>query len=198
MLLTNSGDILIINDKKLCYTRHNGAWLRSNSGPIIEQLKVELGEENLDFINTIYQTITDLSYSRGGACIGIVNNDILPEELQTMIEGGLLSVDILDEKRAAIRNLIRHNDGVSLKSFYELDRHLRRELLELDGAMVFSKSGLIHVIGTIIKLDGSGSDGGGRTAAAMQLSRFGLAIKISQDGYVQLFKNEMKILEILT
>lgn len=66
LLLTNSGDILIINDKKLCYTRHNGAWLRSNSGPIIEQLKVELGEENLDFINTIYQTITDLSYSRGG------------------------------------------------------------------------------------------------------------------------------------
>lgn len=127
-----------------------------------------------------------------------MNNDILPEELQTMIKGGLLSVDILDEKRAALKNLIRHNDGVNLKSFYELDRHLRRELLELDGAMVFSKSGLIHVIGTIIKLDGSGSDGGGRTAAAMQLSRFGLAIKISQDGYVQLFKNEVKILEILT
>ena len=198
LLLTSSGDILIINDKKLCYTKHNGAWLRSNSAPIIEQLKVELGEENSDCVATIYQTITDLSYSRGGACIGIVNEDILPEELQRMIEGGLLSVDILDEKRSALKNLIKHDDGINLKSFYELDRHLRRELLELDGAMVFSKSGLIHVIGTIIKLNGSGSDGGGRTAAAMQLSRFGLAIKISQDGYVQLFKNEVKILEILT
>lgn len=64
--------------------------------------------------------------------------------------------------------------------------------------MALSSSGLIHVIGTIIKLDGSGSDGGGRTAAATQLSKFGLSIKISQDGYVQLFKNEEVIMEIMT
>ncbi len=42
------------------------------------------------------------------------------------------------------------------------------------------------------------SDGGGRTAAAMQLSEFGLSIKISQDGYVQLFKNREIIMEIMT
>ena len=84
------------------------------------------------------------------------------------------------------------------KSFFELDRALRRELLELDGAMVLSSSGDIHVIGTIIKLEGSGSDGGGRTAAAKQLSEYGLAIKVSQDGYVQIFKNREPILEIMT
>lgn len=50
---------------------------------------------------------------------------------------------------------------------------------------------------TSIKLDGSGSDGGGRTAAAKQ-SEFGLSVKISQDSYVQLFKSGEKILEILT
>ena len=52
--------------------------------------------------------------------------------------------------------------------------------------------------GTIIKLEGSGSDGGGRTAAAKQLSECGLAIKVSQDGYVQIFKNREPILEIMT
>lgn len=198
VLLTALGDILIINDGKLCYTKHNGSWLRSNMDKIIEQIKNELGEETADVIPMIYQTITDLSYSRGGACIGIIHDDQIPADYRRMIEGGLLSVESSDIKRVAIRSLIRQQNGSGIKSFYELDRHLRRELLELDGATVFSKSGLIHVIGTIIKLNDSGSAGGGRTAAAMQLSEFGLAVKISQDGYVQLFKDREKILEILS
>lgn len=198
VLLTASGDILIINDGKLCYTKHNGSWLRCNMDIIIEQIKEELGEETADVVPMIYQTITDLSYSRGGACIGIIHDDQIPADFQRMIEGGLLSVESSDIKRVAIKSLIKQQNGGGIKSFYELDRHLRRELLELDGATVFSKSGLIHIIGTIIKLNDSGSAGGGRTAAAMQLSEYGLAIKISQDGYVQLFKNREKILEILS
>lgn len=198
VLLTVSGDILIINDKKLCYTKHNGFWLRCGVDKMIQQIQAELGDVAPEVVSIISQTITDLSYSRGGACIGIIHDDTIPSVLHQMIEGGLLSVDSTDEKRTAIRNLIQRSDKNEMKSFYELDRHLRRELLELDGAMVFSKSGIIHVIGTIIKLNDSGSVGGGRTAAAMQLSGFGLAVKISQDGYVQLFRNREKILEILT
>ena len=198
VLLTASGDILIINDGKLCYTKHNGSWLRCSMDKVIEQIKNELGEETADVVPMIYQTITDLSYSRGGACIGIIHDDQIPDNCRQMIGGGLLSAELSDAKRAAIRSLIGQQNGSGIKSFYELDRHLRRELLELDGATVFSKSGLIHVRGTIIKLNDSGSTGGGRTAAAMQLSEFGLAVKISQDGYVQLFKNREKILEILS
>lgn len=198
ILLAASGDIFIISGQKLCYTKHNGFWLRCNADKVITQIMTELDMDDLDRASAIYQTITDLSYSRGGACIGIVQEDALSDELLEMIEGGLLSAETADAKQIAIRNLIMNNGGSEKKSFYELDRYLRRELLELDGATVFSRSGLIHVIGTIIKLNGSGSTGGGRTAAAMQLSEFGLAIKISQDGYVQLFKNREKILEILT
>lgn len=198
VLLTASGDILMINDRKLCYTKHGGFWLRCGADSVIERLRAELADVKEEDVSALYQTITDLSYSRGGACIGIIQEDTVPPALHQMIEGGLLSVDAPDEKRAAIRGLIERSGTCEGKSFYRLDRHLRRELLELDGAMVFSKSGLIHVIGTIIKLNDSGSAGGGRTAAAMQLSEFGLAVKISQDGYVQLFKAREKILEILT
>lgn len=198
VLLTASGDIFVINDGKLCYTKHNGSWLRCNTDKVIERIKQELGEDTADVVPMIYQTITDLSYSRGGACIGIIHDDQISDDFRQMVEGGLLSEEFSDTKRAAIKSLIKQQDGDGIKSFYELDRHLRRELLELDGATVFSKSGLIHVIGTIIKLNDSGSDGGGRTAAAMQLSEYGLAVKISQDGYVQLFKNREKILEILS
>ena len=197
VLLTNSSDILIINDSKLCYTRHNGNWLRCMADKIIDQIEKEV---NLESREVIYQAVVDVSYSRGGACIGIVNTHDLPTELYDMVKAGLLSNEQLTGKLLALKTMISTQSGANLqpKSFYELDRALRRELLELDGAMVLSSDGKIHVIGTIIKLAGSGSDGGGRTAAAMQLSEYGLAIKVSQDGYVQIFKNRKPILEIMT
>lgn len=166
---------------------------------IIEQIKRELELETFENASAIYQAIVDVSYSRGGACIGIINQDHLPDQLHDKIRAGLLQENVENHKLRALKRMISisENKGYRQKNFFELDRALRRELLELDGAMVLSSSGLIHVIGTIIKLDGSGSDGGGRTAAAMQLSKFGLSIKISQDGYVQLFKNGEVIMEII-
>lgn len=197
ILLTETGDILIINNQKLCYTRHNGFWIQSMADKVITEMKKELKLETDSTAEAIYQAIVDVSYSRGGACIGIVTEDILPDNLQEMIKAGLLCENIEDSKLSAIKSMISTLDGEQ-KNFYTLNRTLRRELLELDGAMVLSSNGYIHVIGTIIKLDGSGSDGGGRTAAAQQLSEFGLAIKVSQDGYVELYKNRNVILRILT
>lgn len=200
ILLTASGDILVINDKKLCYTKHNGNWLCGMADKVIDQIVKEANLISREQAEIIYQAVVDVSYSRGGACIGIVNDSTLPSQLNEMIRAGLLSTNKPSGKLLALKTMIstREKQGIRQRSFYELDRALRRELLELDGAMVLSNNGEIHVIGTIIKLDGSGSDGGGRTAAAKQLSQYGLAIKVSQDGYVQLFKNREPILEIMT
>ena len=129
--------------------------------------------------------------------MGIMIEDVLPQKLQEMVKMGLLCEDNEDNKLNAIKKMISSIDGEQ-KNFFALDRPLRRELLELDGAMVLSSNGHIHVIGTIIRLDGSGSDGGGRTAAAKQLSEYGLAVKVSQDGYVHLYKNREVILKIMT
>lgn len=197
VLLTISGDILIINDRKLCYTRHNGHWVQSMADKVIEQMKGELNLEDNESVEAIYQALVDVSYSRGGACMGIMVEDVLPQKLQEMVKMGLLCEDNEDNKLNAIKKMISSIDGEQ-KNFFALDRPLRRELLELDGAMVLSSNGHIHVIGTIIRLDGSGSDGGGRTAAAKQLSEYGLAVKVSQDGYVHLYKNREVILKIMT
>ncbi len=198
VLLTTSGDTMLISGRKLCYTKHNGYWLRCNSDKTLDLLKHELDKADYEVVLALSQTIADVSHSHGGACIGIINDGSIPDRLSTMIESGLLSSPELDKKRIALKGLISDYNSTQPRSFSELDRNLRRELLELDGAMVISKSGKIHVIGTIIKLNTSGSDGGGRTAAAMELSEFGLAVKISQDGYVQFYKDREMILEMLS
>ncbi|MBO5966921.1 MAG: hypothetical protein J6S14_00305 [Clostridia bacterium] len=77
---------------------------------------------------------------------------------------------------------------VNKKTFCKIDRKLRNELISLDGACILTTKGDICSFGAIIKND-SGSSGGGRGAASKKLSRFGMAIKISTDGYIELYIN---------
>lgn len=75
------------------------------------------------------------------------------------------------------------------KIFQTLDRKLRTEFISMDGATIIDYTGKIISIGAIIQND-SGSYGGGRGAAAKKLSNYGFAIKISTDGYIEVYTKE--------
>lgn len=96
-------------------------------------------------------------------------------------------------KRKAIFSLLKDYVSVDKKiSFIKIDRKLRSELVSMDGATILDKNGNVISFGAIIK-NNSGSSGGGRGAAAKKLSEYGLAIKISTDGYIEVYiKNELK------
>lgn len=72
--------------------------------------------------------------------------------------------------------------------FKDMDRKLRCELISLDGACILNHNGYVNAFGAIISSK-SGSTAGRRGAAAKTLSTFGLAAKISTDGYVELYIN---------
>ena len=77
-----------------------------------------------------------------------------------------------------------------------MDRKLRCELAGLDGATIIDKDGNVIAIGAIIQNE-AGSSGGGRGAAAKKLSSFGgFSIKISTDGYIEVYASEAKIYSI--
>ena len=61
--------------------------------------------------------------------------------------------------------------------------------MALDGATVLNHKGDIVAVGAIISVP-SGSEGGGRRAAAKEGSKLGLGIKISEDGGMAAFANE--------
>jgi DNA integrity scanning protein DisA with diadenylate cyclase activity len=84
-------------------------------------------------------------------------------------------------KTKAISKLLRK------KKFQELDRRLRRELAAIDGATVIRSDGTILAVGAILRIPG-GSLGGGRRAAAQELGKLGLGIKVSQDGGIVGFR----------
>ena len=80
---------------------------------------------------------------------------------------------------------------ISGKPFHELSRKLRQELVSMDGATIIDNDGNIIAIGAIIKIE-AGSEGGGRLAAASTLAKYGISIKISQDGNLTAFYSDKK------
>lgn len=85
---------------------------------------------------------------------------------------------------------------VDERSFTDLDRKLRTEIISMDGACILNAVGKVCAVGAIIRND-SGSSGGGRSAAAKKLSVYdGFAVKISTDGYIELFVNYEPVLSV--
>lgn len=89
------------------------------------------------------------------------------------------------EKAEVLSYLLRYSEQ-QLQSFFELDKPLRREILSLDGATVVSLNGSFYCAGSIVSVP-SGSSSGGRSAAAKQLAKYGVGIKISEDGYIEAY-----------
>ena len=80
---------------------------------------------------------------------------------------------------------------VAGRKIHELDRRLVEEMTSIDGATVVDYEGTIIAVGAIIKID-AGSQGGGRLAAAQTMAKYGVAIKVSQDGIMQGFTVDKK------
>ena len=78
------------------------------------------------------------------------------------------------------------------KKFHELGRQIREEIIAMDGATIVDFDGTIITAGAILKIEAGSISGGGRKAAAMALSKYGVALKISQDGEIQGFASDKK------
>jgi hypothetical protein len=151
----------------------------------------------------VYSSALDVSFSHGGGIIAVTHN------IDILIESKILSdIDYLDksvdddfidlviykktndnEKRQLKRKILLKL--VKGKNFCDIDRKLRSELVSMDGATIIDATGRILTFGAIIQND-SGSSGGGRGAAAKKLSNYGFSIKISTDGYIEVFEESKR------
>lgn len=123
--------------------------------------------------------LLDASAAHHGACIGIVR----PQRRAAAL-ADLVSADERWTSPDNPRRLVVH--GVQLK---DLSRRHRLELLSMDGATLIDRAGGILAAGAILQVE-PGSTGGGRTAAAKMLGKYGVGIKVSQDGPVVAYSGQ--------
>lgn len=207
VFLLNNGDIVLAKDQEVRFVRRNLRWLnlsyrafRNALQPFIDKNKGKstTSVTKLEsLLESIFASVLDVSFSHTGGIVAVVGKTwpgsmaekncgetpiLAPcdDLLSSVYDTENHSCDIRALKRALIKQLIAG------KTFYRLDRKLRSELLGLDGACILRCDGKVQSFGAIIQND-SGSLGGGRGAAARKLSEYGMAVKISTDGYIEVY-----------
>lgn len=218
IFLLNNGDIILAKDEATRFVKRNLQWLnfsyeafRNALKPFTE--KYSIGNEVL--LQSVFASMLDVSFSHAGGIIAIVEepwqdvkendfetevlhrcDNLLSGESCSTLEQALMlpktEEDSEEKNNDTRKRLLKRNVLQSLikgKDFMQLDRKLRSELMSLDGACILNSNGEIYSFGAIIRSD-SGSTGGGRGAAAKKLSAYGMAVKISTDGYIELYINQ--------
>lgn len=171
LVLNRLGEILIFIHGQLLFARRSGVWHFLTHAPVVSQMSVP---KNPNVRQAIYETLLDSSFARTGACIGVVGHRAKRSWSELVNIADRLDKATSD-KAATIKRII---DG---QLFQNLPRALRQELVAIDGSTIMDHTGKILAVGAILRLPG-GSTSGGRTAAAIELGRLGLGVKVSQDG----------------
>ncbi len=218
VFLLNNGDIILSKDGAIKLVKRNLKWLNFSYDAFKNSFGDYLYTHQIPepLLQNIFASMLDVSFSHCGGIIAVVNDlqgllktvpndlpilnscDYLSDKNYKEIEAELKAMpkklsEIEIQKRMLKRTVIQ--SLVDNKSFSAMDRKLRCELISLDGACIIDNSGKVCACGAIIKND-SGSTGGGRGAACKKLSHYGFAIKISTDGYIELYVDERNIYSI--
>lgn len=202
IVLTN-GEILLIKNQAVCFAKRGRKWVYFDWTRVYSKLRpyflcdIDTTEEIIrKKIQSIYCTLLDVSFSHTGGCLSIVHPNkakalneekIVADRFDLYSEGNPLEgMSSENKEKAEILSYLLRYPEQQLQSFFELEKPLRREILSLDGATVVSLNGSFYCAGSIVAVPG-GSSAGGRTAAAKQLAKFGVGIKISEDGYIEAY-----------
>lgn len=213
--LTPDGDILLFHDKNLVFAKHAGVWSRYSHEEIIDRISDYSNELSDKTRKAIYLSSLDVSFAKTGGCVVHLNRNQDRTFLNLINKADILIEDYYNQKLELSNNLIEMSEEnsphleepsyeeflhspqckkisnlrcmISGRKFGDLSRKLRQELLSVDGATVIDNDGDIVAVGAIIMIE-NGSFSGGRLAAAKTLSKFGVSLKISEDGQIQGFK----------
>jgi len=180
IVLNRNGEVLIFKDQKLQFAKRRGAWRYYAHDSVVGRL----GVGNKRLRRAVYESCLDVSFSRTGGCVAILSQKKAKRVQKLLAERDLITG--LHQTRTKLLSC------AVTKPFHRLDRRLRQQILSMDGATVLSHKGKVMTAGSIVRVPG-GSTGGGRKAAALQLSKLGLAIKISADGPITGFRNREAI-----
>jgi hypothetical protein len=178
-VLNRRSEILALTRGRLLFAKRSGRW----NHYLHETLLTKFNPPTDSGLRTaLYESCLDVSFARTGGCLSVVRGGTSDEDIAESVA----AQDVIDLRESSKSRML--GDVIGGRTFQELDRRLRQELLAIDGACVLRHTGHFVTAGAIVEVP-SGSTSGGRLAAAMALSHLGLGIKISEDGEIRGFAN---------
>lgn len=172
----DNGDIFVYKNRTVMFFRRGKVWHFLNYKAIADIVRMYTGPAGKKYGDAINLTIIDMLLDHSGCCLGLVPLDVWLENFDEVIAIG--KVDEFLSGNPAIR-----------RCFWANSRTVRKRLLSIDGAVLLAaESGEIYNVGAIIPNSGASSQGA-RTTATRTIARMGgIAIKISDDGYCEIYE----------
>lgn len=173
--IKESGDILIYKNHSIVFFKRKGHWHFLNFCSLMDTLRAYLGPEPLPYDEEdIGLTIIDMLLKQTGCCLGIIKREAWYRHFE---ETRLGSADAFLSMAPSVS-----------RCFWGNTRTVRQKMLSIDGAvLVLAENGEILSVGAIIQHDGNASQGARTTAAQKIAALGGMAIKVSDDGYCEIY-----------
>ena len=196
LALTRTGDILLFSGGHLKFSYRLGRWQYWNHAHIVDIIKNGARAQHVQpravgaVAKRLYRLALDVSFRRSGGLLVLVRSQ---KNLSKLVRKG---DGISDKSRVSLDRQL--DESLESHSIFKLSESVAAELAGLDGAIVVANNGKLLAYGAILvsaRARLAGSEGS-RTRAARSASSWGLAIKISADGDIVLYKDQQAIVTV--
>lgn len=206
LVLTKKSEIAIIENDKLVWLKRDNKWRNMEYSYFEYSILSNMQELNNNQVQKMYCNVLNIAFSKTGGCLSIIEDNqlqtfkkqfvinnwfdfltnseedkrILDHHMNSLSDDDKYVYKLKVEKNTIIKKLLNN------ETLFNMDLRLLLELLSMDGATIIDSLGNICAISSIVDLSDRDS-GGGRAAATKSLSNYGIAIKVSTDGYFEVY-----------
>jgi len=184
--LTRGGDLLIGHRQELIVSQRSGLWMIWRHADLLLRVRQSwrTGEGGgvLDqVLVAIYRIALELALRRSGGLLIVVS---IREQGRRLVvsRGDLLGSP---QRRAEERRL---DASLERLLVHRTDRRIIADLASVDGALIVDRTGRLIAYGAMVRSSSSNSTQGARSRAAVAASRRGLAVKVSSDGGISVYR----------
>lgn len=191
--LTRGGDLFVTERGRLRLSLRAGQWRLWRHRIIIDFMKglwhsQGRSSQLAEVVSHLFQVALDLSFRRSGGLLVVASSRRAASELVASPRDLLGSED-----RSGVEASL--DGSLAERVVHGLDRRVVADLASLDGAVVVDRTGRLLAYGAMVK-SSRRHEQGARTRASVAASRSGLAIKVSSDGDISIYRNGEEYLRL--
>jgi DNA integrity scanning protein DisA with diadenylate cyclase activity len=185
--LTRGGDLLVAHRRELVVSQRSGLWMLWRHSELLGRIRQSWhprgrGDELDHVIVAMYRVALELALRRSGGLLVVASSR----------EGGRKLVvskgDLLGSSRRLAEEQ-RLDASLQRQVVHRADRRIMADLASIDGALIVDRTGRLMAYGAMVRSSSSTSTQGARSRAAVAASRLGLAMKVSSDGGISVYRH---------
>lgn len=192
--LTRGGDLLVAHRRELVVSQRSGLWMLWRHAELLGRIRQSWhtrgrGDELDHVIVAMYRVALELALRRSGGLLVVASSR----------EGGRKLVvskgDLLGSPRRPAEEW-RLDASLAGRVVQGTDRRIVADLASIDGALIVDRTGRLMAYGAMVRSSSSTSTQGARSRAAVAASRLGLAMKVSSDGGISVYRHGNLVLSL--